>query len=109
MARHTLARVGVAGAILSLISAVCCVLPLVFIIIGLGGAWVGVFGSLAAAGYYLVAATALVLVMALFNAIRSQDRVRTYVLIFVGAVLTLVAWLVLANEGAINSVLIELT
>ena len=108
MARHTLARVGLAGSILSLVSAVCCVLPLLFIMLGLGGAWVSIFGTMAAAGYYLLGATALVLVVALFSAIRDQDRVDVYALIFLGVVLTLVAWLIIANEGSINSALIEL-
>ena len=47
MARNTLAKVGVAGSILSLVSAVCCILPLLLIILGLGGAWVGLFGTVA--------------------------------------------------------------
>ena len=109
MARHTLAKVGVAGSVLSLASAVCCVLPLLFIIIGLGGPWVAYFGAVASIGYYLVGVTVLVLVLALFNAIRHQDKGRSYALIFTGLVLTLVAWLIIANEGTINSVLIELT
>lgn len=109
MARHTLAKVGVAGSILSLISAICCVLPLLFIILGLGGAWGAIFGTVASVGYYLLGATGLVLVIALFNAIRSQDQARAYALIFVGVVLTLVAWLIIANERSINNVLIELT
>jgi mercuric ion transport protein len=109
MARHTLATAGLAGAILSLVSAICCVLPLLFIILGLGGAWLAVFGTVAAAGYYILGVTALILVVALFTAIRGQARVRAYALIFVGTVLTLLAWLILANERAINDILIELT
>ena len=109
MARHTLAKVGVAGSFLSFLSAICCVLPLLFILVGLGGAWVGVFGAVASAGYYLVGATALVLLVSLFNAIGKQEGRRAYALIFLGIALTLVAWLIIANEGAINSALINLT
>ena len=109
MAGNTLARTGLFGSFLSLVAAACCVLPLVFIILGFGGAWLSVFGVIAAGAYYVVAATAAIIVLGFYIAIRRQASGRTYGLLFLGAALTVVAWLVILNETVINSFLIELT
>ncbi|MEM9106785.1 MAG: hypothetical protein AAGC96_14120 [Pseudomonadota bacterium] len=108
MARHILAKIGVAGSILSLVSAICSALPLLFVVLVLGGAWGSVFKTVAMSRYYLVSATMLVLIVAPFTAIHTHDQGRAYALILLGVVLTLFAWMIIANEGLINSTLIGL-
>ncbi|MEX3008579.1 hypothetical protein [Hoeflea sp. TYP-13] len=108
MANDTIAKTGLAGSILALVTAVCCVLPLALMLIGLGGAWLGVFGIIAAAGYYIAGAAALIIAAAWLIAIRRHATAATYRLLFLGSALTLVAWGVLLNEAMINNYLIEL-
>ncbi len=109
MAGDTLAKTGIMGSILALVSAVCCVLPLVLILLGLGGAWLSIFGAIAAAAYYVVGVTAVIIAIGWFAAIRRHATQRTYRLLFLGSALTLIAWLVIFNESAINGLLVGLT
>lgn len=109
MAGDTLAKTGLMGSILALVSAVCCVLPLVLISLGLGGAWLSVFGAIATASYYVVGATAIIVAFGWFAAIRRHATKRTYRLLFLGSALTLIAWLVILNEPTINGFLVGLT
>ncbi|WP_299669639.1 hypothetical protein [uncultured Ruegeria sp.] len=51
------------GSVSALGVATCCVLPMVMMLLGLGGSWLAVFGRIAAASYYVLAiSTALVAV-----------------------------------------------
>ncbi len=103
-----LAKTGLWGSIIALITAACCVLPLILIMIGLGGSWVAVIGGIAAAGYYIAAAAALLVALAWFVAIRRHASRTVYGTLATGTAITFVAWIVLMNETRINNFLIGL-
>ncbi|MDA4844172.1 hypothetical protein [Hoeflea poritis] len=108
MQGNGLSKAGLLGSILALFTAACCVLPLALMLVGLGGSWVAVLGSIAAAGYYVGAASTALIALAWFVAIRSHAKPGVYGKLAAGTVIMLVAWLVLMNEGLINNYLIGL-
>lgn len=100
-------RVGFLGGIASLATAACCVLPITFMLLGAGGAWVAVLASAAAFSPYVIAISAAVLVAAWFVSLRNSAPRRTLALLGSGSLLTALAWIVLLNEEAMNDYLIQ--
>ncbi|MBA5775964.1 hypothetical protein H2509_02350 [Stappia sp. F7233] len=102
-----MARFGFLGGIASLATAACCVLPITFMLLGAGGAWVAVLASAAALSPYVIAISAVVLATAWFLSLRGSAPRRTYALLGGGSLLTALAWIVLLNEEAMNDYLIQ--
>ena len=79
-----------------------------FMLVGLGGSWVAVFGMAAAAGYYVGAVAAFLLAIAWIVELRRRTKARTIFMLAAGSVGTALAWVVMLNETAINDYLISL-
>lgn len=101
-------KAGLTGSALSMLAAACCVLPMAFMLVGLGGSWVAVFGMAAAAGYYVGGAAAVLLAVAWIVALRRRTSAPTVAMLSAGTVGTALAWVVMLNETAINDYLISL-
>ncbi|MES0827025.1 hypothetical protein [Ruegeria sp. SCP11] len=94
------------GSLSALGVATCCVLPMVMMLLGLGGSWLAVFGEIAAASFYvLTISTALVVVSWLVSHRRgSMARLKWWL---VGSTaMTCLAWAIVLNEAQINDYLI---
>lgn len=103
-----LSRTGVAGFAAALLTATCCVLPMTLMLIGLGGSWLAVFGAIAAAGYYVAAASAILLSAGWALAVRRRAGRSTYAALGAGTLATASAWAIMLNETPINDYLISL-
>lgn len=104
----TISKTGLFGSIVAVISAACCVLPLTLMLLGLGGSWVAVFGTIAAASLHIVVVAAAIILAAWILAVRRRASGRTYAVLGTGTALTIVAWGLVLNEAAINDYLISL-
>ncbi len=84
----------------------CCVLPMTMMLLGLGGSWVAVFGKIAAFSFYVIALSAALVAAAWVISYRrgSLGRLKWWLGGTTG--LTLLAWVVVANEATINDYLI---
>lgn len=102
-----MARYGFFGGVASLVTAACCVLPITFMLLGAGGAWVAVLASAAALSPYVITASSAVLAAAWILSLRRSAPRRTYALLGGGSLLTALAWIVLLNEQAMNDYLIQ--
>ncbi len=100
--------VALASAGAAAIAAACCVLPMALMLVGLGGAWLAIFGRIAAIGFHLGALAVVLIVAAWIVALPRRSGRSTIVALSAGSALTLVAWVVLLNEAAINDYLISL-
>ena len=89
-----------------MLTSACCVLPITMMLLGFGGAWLGVFAPIAAAGYYVAGASALLLAAAWIVAARRRLRGPALAVLGLGSALTGAAWAVLLNEAAITDWLI---
>lgn len=105
---EALSKTGLAGSAVAAVTAVCCVLPVAVMLLGLGGSWVAVFGPLAAASLPVAAISTSVVILAWLLALRRRAGRRIYAFLGAGSVLTLTAWAVLLNEAALNDYLISL-
>ncbi len=106
MAQDTLSRAGLAGSFLAFFAALCCVLPIALMALGLGGAWVAIFGKIAAASLWIVGLSALLLALAWIAAVRRRASSNTMSVLAAGTLLTLLAWCLILNETVINDFLI---
>lgn len=104
----TISKTGLFGSIVAVLSASCCVLPLALMLVGLGGSWIAVFGTIAAASLHIVAVAAVIIVAAWILAVRRRAPRRTYAVLGSGTALTGIAWALVLNEAAINDYLITL-
>ena len=94
------------GSISALGVATCCVLPMIMILLGLGGSWLAIFGKIAATGYYvLTISTVLVFISWLVSHKRGSMKALKWWLGGSTALIAL-AWVVLLNEARINDSLI---
>lgn len=108
MKSDTLSKTGFAGSLLALFAAVCCVLPVALMAIGLGGSWVAIFGKVAAASYWIAGVSALLIALAWAIALRANASRDTRLILGAGTVLTLLAWCLILNEKALNDFLIAM-
>ena len=106
--RDGLAKTGIAGAAAALGLSACCVLPMVMILLGLGGSWLVVFANLAALALPVSVAVLLVLGVGWVSALRHGAPRRTYRLLAAGTALSAAAWTVFLAEGRINDILMTL-
>lgn len=84
----------------------CCVLPMTMMLLGLGGSWIAVFGKIAAASYYVIALSSLLVVAAWVVSYRRGSMMRLKWWLGGTTALTLLAWVIVANEARINDFLI---
>jgi mercuric ion transport protein len=86
----------------------CCVLPMVFLLLGLGGSWLAVFGKIAAVSYVVLGLSSLLVLAAWVIAVRrgSPRSLRRW--LATSTALVGAAWLVVANETRINEFLMTL-
>ena len=106
MAQDTLSRAGLAGSFLAFFAALCCVLPIALMALGLGGAWIAIFGKIAAASLWAVGLSALLLAVAWVVAVRRRASSNTVGVLAAGSLLTFLAWCLILNEAVINNFLI---
>lgn len=95
------------GAVLAFLATSCCVLPMVFMLAGLGGAWMVVFSPIVAASLYILPLAFLCLGAAWVVALRRKASRRTFVVLNMATVLCLVAALIYVFQGHINDYLIS--
>lgn len=94
------------GSVSALGVASCCVLPMTMMLLGFGGSWLAVFGTIAAASYYVLAiATALVVVSWLLSCRRGSVAKLKWWLAG-NTAMTGVSWAVVLNEARINDYII---
>ncbi|WP_208999892.1 hypothetical protein [Stappia sediminis] len=75
---------------------------MIFLLLGLGGSWLAVFGKIAAASYYVLALSTAVILLAGLVAYRRGSLTRLGLWIAGSAILTALAWLIVFNEARIN-------
>ena len=75
-------------------------------LLGLGGSWIAVFGKIAAASYYVIALSSLLVVAAWVVSYRRGSMMRLKWWLGGTTALTLLAWVIVANEARINDFLI---
>ncbi|RME17711.1 MAG: hypothetical protein D6801_02835 [Alphaproteobacteria bacterium] len=82
--------------------AACCVLPMSLMMLGLGGAWVAVFGKVAAWSVVVLAVSSLLVAAAWAIAVwrRSVRGLRLW--LSASTMLTALGWIVFLNEARIN-------
>ncbi len=95
-------RAAVISAFASLGVSACCILPTVFILLGLGGSWLAVFGKIAALSYYVVGLSSILILVAWLLAIRRGSSRNLRHWLAVSTALVSLSWLVVFNEGRIN-------
>lgn len=100
-------RLNYASALASVGVAACCVLPVTFILLGMGGSWLAIFGKIAAISYYVVTLSTLVIGYSYILAFRRKSLGRLKWWLFGATLLTAIAWVVVVNEGSINDYLIS--
>lgn len=96
------------GSLGSFGAATCCVLPTVLMLLGIGGSWVVIFARIAAVGYYVLAASVVVLALAWIVAYRRGVLRRLTLRLAAGTMLTAAAGAILLNETPINDYFISL-
>lgn len=87
--------------------ATCCVLPMVFMLIGLGGGWLAIFGKIAAASFFVLGISTILVGLAWLMSIRRGTVDRLKWLLTGSTGLTMLAWIVVFNETRINDYLLN--
>lgn len=101
-------RASLVSAVAALGVATCCVLPMAFLLMGLGGSWLAVFGKIAATSYYVLAASSLFIVWAWITALQRGSALRLRAWLTLSTALVALTWLLVLNETLINDFLIGL-
>lgn len=102
------ARTLFAAALVSLGVAACCVLPMVFLLLGVGGSWLAVFGQVAAASYIVLGLSSALILVAWVAAARRGSPASFRRWLIVSTMLACLAWLTVLNESRINDALMTL-
>ena len=99
---------GYAGAFAALGVGTCCVMPMTLMLLGLGGSWLAIFGTISAASYYVLVPATL-LVLAGWIVARQRHAIAGLKWSLTGSTaLTAAAWVIVLNEARINDYLITL-
>lgn len=94
------------GSLSALGVASCCVLPMAMMLLGLGGSWLAIFGRVAAASYYVLAISTLLIALSWVVSYRRGSMARLKWWLFGSTVMTGLAWAIVFNETRINDYLI---
>ncbi|WP_298853952.1 hypothetical protein [uncultured Ruegeria sp.] len=86
--------------------ATCCVLPMVMMLLGLGGSWLAVFGKIAAASYYVLGISTALVAVSWFVSHRNGTLVNLKWWLTGNSAITVLAWAIVFNEVQINDYLI---
>ena len=86
--------------------ATCCVLPMIMMLLGLGGSWLAIFGKIAAASYYVLAISTVFVAVAWLASFTRGSMKKLKWLLAGSTALTALAWVVVFNETRINDYLI---
>ncbi|MFT4959142.1 MAG: mercuric ion transport protein [Paracoccaceae bacterium] len=105
---NKITRLGLPLSFLSLGVAVCCILPMTFMLFGVGGAWLAVFGKIAGASVAVLTVSAILIGLGWVMALLRGTAWRQKWLLGSATALTGLAWLVYLNETKINMQLIEI-
>lgn len=107
VAKDALASGGIVSGLAAFVGASCCVLPLILMNIGLGGAWIANLAFFAVYKTYFVAASAVLVALAFVAAFwggRRPSR-KTLTVLGVASVLTVAAFILPWYEGRIIQML----
>ena len=88
--------------------ATCCVMPVTMMMLGLGGSWLAVFGKIAAASFYVLGISTLILLLAWLFSYQRRSISHLKWWLAGSTALTSVAWVIVLNETRINDFLITL-
>lgn len=106
--RDRVAIGSVAASFLAFFSAACCVLPMAFMVVGLGGSWLSLIGAFSTVALYLIVLSVVFIagawVFAIHNGVAQQIK-RALV---ISTALTIGAFVLLIYETPINDLFISL-
>ncbi len=94
------------GSVSALGVATCCVLPMAMMLLGLGGSWLATFGKIAAASYYVLAISTVLVAVSWIVAHRNATLANLKWWLGGSTTITALAWVILSNEAQINDLLI---
>ncbi|WP_281973602.1 hypothetical protein [Ruegeria faecimaris] len=94
------------GSVSALGVATCCVLPMAMMLLGLGGSWLAIFGKIAAASYYVLAISTVLVAVSWFVAHRNGTLANLKWWLVGNTATTALAWVIVFNEAQINDYLI---
>ncbi len=103
VAKDALASGGLISGVAAFIGASCCVLPLILVNIGLGGAWIANLAFFAVAKPYFLTASALFIALAFVVAYRGNRKPSTKTMVILGTAtgLTAIAYVMPWYEGRV--------
>ncbi|CTQ75807.1 hypothetical protein [Roseibium alexandrii] len=101
-------RASYLGSISALGVATCCVLPMAMMLLGLGGSWLAIFGTIAAASFYVLGLSTLMVLAAWLVTYRKGSLLQLKWWLAGSTTLTALAWVIVFNETRINDFLITL-
>lgn len=105
--RPTVASLGVLGSVAAFFAGLCCILPMIFLIAGLGGAWIAIFGKVAAIAYFALCSSVFLVAIGWAIAIRRGSGPAMRRKLILATVLTVLAAGLIFNETALNDYLIN--
>ena len=94
------------GSVTALGVAACCVLPMTMMLLGLGGSWLAVFGTIASVSYWVLAVSTLLVVASWLTFWRIGSLQHLKGGLVLTTALTALAWVIVFYETRINDVLI---
>jgi hypothetical protein len=92
----------------ALVAAACCVLPMVLVLLGVGGAWGAIVARAAVPAPWLVAVSVVLVVAAWLAALRTRPPRGGRATLALATVAAAAAWTVWAHEATLNDWLITL-
>ncbi|UWQ32383.1 hypothetical protein K3555_17855 [Leisingera sp. M527] len=99
-------RLSYLGSMTALGVASCCILPMTMMLLGLGGSWIAIFGKIAAASYYVLAVSTVLVAVSWLMAHRRGTMAKLKWWLAGSAAMTGLAWVIASKEAQINEYLI---
>ncbi|WP_171173459.1 hypothetical protein [Ruegeria sp. HKCCD8929] len=93
------------GSLSALGVATCCVLPMAMMLLGLGGSWLAIFGRIAAASYYVLAVSTVLVAISWWVSHRRRSIEKLMWWLVGSTAMTGLAWVIVFNEARINDYL----
>lgn len=101
-----LGNAGLGGGVAAFGVSLCCVLPMLLMVAGLGGSWLAVFATVAAAGYWIAGVALVLLAAGWIFALRQRAGHSVRRKLAAGSLLAVLAWALLLFDSRINDMLI---
>ena len=105
---NRITSIGLPFSFLALGVAACCILPMTLMLVGLGGSWLAIFGTIARASIPVLTVSALLIGLGWALAVLRGIAWRQKWVLGGATVLTGLAWVIYLNEASINMQLIEM-